>query len=157
MRLDKMTSRLQNALSDAQSLALGKDHSAVETIHLLSVLVEQRDGSVLPMLIRAGGKAEALRGAIAEALTRLPTLGKPTGEISVGQGLARVLNMADRLAQQAGDSYLSTEQVLLAMFGDSTVAGVLKQSGVEEQALKQVVDVTRDRGCATCTTPTPTT
>ena len=143
MRLDKMTSRLQNALSDAQSLALGKDHSAVETIHLLSVLVEQRDGSVLPMLIRAGGKAEALRGAIAEALTRLPTLGKPTGEISVGQGLARVLNMADRLAQQAGDSYLSTEQVLLAMFGDSTVAGVLKQSGVEEQALKQVVDVTR--------------
>ena len=143
MRLDKMTSRLQNALSDAQSLALGKDHSAVETIHLLSVLVEQRDGSVLPMLIRAGGKAEALRGAIAEALTRLPTLGKPTGEISVGQGLARMLNMADRLAQQAGDSYLSTEQVLLAMFSDSTVAGVLRQSGVEEQALKQVVDVTR--------------
>lgn len=109
MRLDKMTSRLQNALSDAQSLALGKDHNAVETIHLLSVLVEQRDGSVLPMLVRAGGKPDAVREGIARALDVLPTLKQPTGEISVGQGLAKVLNMADRLAQKAGDSYLSTE------------------------------------------------
>jgi ATP-dependent Clp protease ATP-binding subunit ClpB len=61
MRLDKMTSRLQNALGDAQSLALGKDHTAVEAIHLLAVLVEQRDGSVLPMLNRAGGRPDALR------------------------------------------------------------------------------------------------
>jgi len=143
MRLDKMTSRLQNALSDAQSLALGKDHSAVETVHLLSVLVEQRDGSVLPMLSRAGGKPEALRKLIEEALGRLPTLGQPTGDITVGQGLARVLNQADRLAQKAGDSFLSTEQVLLAMFIDSTVAALLKQGGVEEQALKQVIEVTR--------------
>jgi ATP-dependent Clp protease ATP-binding subunit ClpB len=143
MRLDKMTSRLQNALSDAQSLALGKDHSAVETIHLLSVLVEQRDGSVLPMLSRAGGNPETLRQQINEALGRLPTLGQPSGDVTVGQGLARVLNQADRLAQKAGDSFLSTEQVLLAMFTDSTVAALLKQGGVEEQALKQVVEVTR--------------
>ncbi len=143
MRLDKMTSRLQNALSDAQSLALGKDHNAVETIHLLSVLVEQRDGSVLPMLVRAGGKPDAVREGIARALDVLPTLKQPTGEISVGQGLAKVLNMADRLAQKAGDSYLSTEQVLLAMYADSATAGVLKAAGVEEQALQQVVDVTR--------------
>ncbi|MEQ8861370.1 MAG: ATP-dependent chaperone ClpB [Pseudomonadales bacterium] len=143
MRLDKMTSRLQNALSDAQSLALGKDHSAVETVHLLSVLVEQRDGSVLPMLIRAGARPEALRQGIARALDLVPTLKQPTGEIAVGQGLAKVLNMADRLAQKAGDSYLSTEQVLLAMYGDTAVAGVLKGAGVEEKALEQAVDVTR--------------
>jgi ATP-dependent Clp protease ATP-binding subunit ClpB len=143
MRLDKMTSRLQNALSDAQSQALGKDHSAVEAIHLLSVLVETRDASVLPMLIRAGAKPEELRRQIGKALDNLPTLTAPSGDISVGQGLAKVLNMADRLAQKAGDAYLSTEQVLLAMFQDQAAGGVLKACGVTQQSLEQVVEVAR--------------
>ncbi len=143
MRLDKMTSRLQNALSDAQSLAVGKDHSAVEPIHLLSVLVEQRDGSVLPMLIRAGGNAERLRARISEAVDALPTLKSPTGEVGVSPAFAKVLNMADRLAQKSGDSYLSTEQVLLAMFADSATAAVLNECGVNQQALEQVIEVTR--------------
>jgi ATP-dependent Clp protease ATP-binding subunit ClpB len=143
MRLDKMTSRLQNALADAQSLALGKDHSAVEAVHLLSVLVEQREGSVLPMLIRAGGHGEDLRRRVAEAVEALPTLKTPTGEIGVAPGFAKVLNMADRLAQKAGDAFLSTEQVLLAMFADASVAGLLKACGVTETGLQQVVQSTR--------------
>jgi ATP-dependent Clp protease ATP-binding subunit ClpB len=143
MRLDKMTGRLQNALSDAQSLALGKDNSAVEAVHLLSVLVEQREGSVLPMLIRAGGRAETLRSRIAAAVEALPTLKNPTGEIGLAQNFVKVLNLADRLAQKAGDAYLSTEQVLLAMYADSTAAGVLKQGGVDENALEKVIEVTR--------------
>ncbi len=143
MRLDKMTSRLQNALSDAQSLALGRDHSAVEAIHLLAVLVEQRDASVLPMLIRAGGNADKLRERITGALEDLPTLKSPTGEIGMGTGLAKVLNMADRLSQKAGDAYLSTEQVLLGMFADSVTGKVLKESGVNEKSLEQVVEVAR--------------
>jgi ATP-dependent Clp protease ATP-binding subunit ClpB len=143
MRLDKMTSRLQNALSDAQSLALGKDHSAVETVHLLAVLVESREASVLPMLIRAGGRAEELRRRIAEAVDGLPTLKSPTGEIGVGAGFGKVLNLADRLAQKAGDAYLSTEQVVLAMYADGAVAGILQGCGVTEQALKAVVEKTR--------------
>ena len=143
MRLDKMTGRLQNALSDAQSLALGRDNSAVEALHLLSVLVEQRDGSVLPMLIRAGGRAESLRTRIAEAIDALPTLKSPTGEIGLAQGFVKVLNMADRLAQKAGDAYLSTEQVLLAMYADAAAANVLRQCGVDEKALEQVIEVTR--------------
>ncbi|HEX7037006.1 MAG TPA: ATP-dependent chaperone ClpB [Pseudomonadales bacterium] len=143
MRLDKMTSRLQNALSDAQSLALGRDHSAVEALHLLSVLVEQRDASVLPMLIRAGAKPEALRTRIQRALEDLPRLKNPTGEIGMGQSLAKVLNMADRRAQKAGDTYISTEQVLLGMFADSATARVLQEAGVNQSALEQVVEVTR--------------
>ncbi|MFW6092774.1 MAG: ATP-dependent chaperone ClpB [Pseudomonadota bacterium] len=143
MRLDKMTSRLQNALSDAQSLAVGKDHSAVEPVHLLSVLVEQREGSLLPMLIRAGGNGEQLRQKIDEAVDALPTLSSPTGEVGLSPAFAKVLNMADRLAQKAGDAYLSTEQVLQAMFSDSTAASVLKQCGVDQQALEQVIEVAR--------------
>jgi ATP-dependent Clp protease ATP-binding subunit ClpB len=143
MRLDKMTSRLQNALSDAQSLALGKDHSAVETVHLLAVLVESREGSVLPMLIRAGGRADELRQRIADSVDGLPTLKSPTGEIGVAAGFGKVLNLADRLAQKAGDAYLSTEQVLLAMYADAAVAAILQGCGVTESALKQVVETTR--------------
>src|SRR5690606_33258388 len=143
MRLDKMTSRLQNALSDAQSLAVGRDHSAVEALHLLSVLVESREASVLPMLMRAGAKPEALRARIQRALEDLPRLKTPTGEIGMGQSLARVLNMADRRAQKAGDTYISTEQVLLGMFADPATARPLQEAGVNESALEHVVEVTR--------------
>ena len=143
MRLDKMTSRLQSALADAQSLALGKDHTAVESIHLLAVFLEDRSAGVLPMLTQAGGRAEDLRQHVERALDALPTVKTPTGDIGVGQGLGRVLNLADALAQKAGDSYLSTEQVLLAMFKDPAVAAVMQACGIQEQALVQVIETTR--------------
>ena len=144
MRLDKMTSRLQNALADAQSLALGRDNTAVETMHLLAVLMEQRESGVMALLSRAGGREGELRSRVDEALDRLPTLKSPTGEIGIGPGFMKVLNLADGLAQKAGDSFLSTEQVLLAMFGDSAVAATLKEGGVTQQALEQVINVARD-------------
>jgi len=143
MRFDKMTSRLQQALADAQSLALGKDHTAVETLHLLAVLAEQK-GGVAAMLTRAGGRPAELQQRLGSALERLATLKNPTGEIGVAPGLARVLNLADRQAQKAGDAYLSTEQVLLAMFGDPATAEVLRQAGVTQQTLEQVINVARD-------------
>jgi ATP-dependent Clp protease ATP-binding subunit ClpB len=143
MRFDKMTSRLQQALADAQSLALGKDHTAVETVHLLAVLVEQ-PGGISAMLQRAGARAGELQQRLAQALDRLPTLSNPTGEINVAPGLAKVLNLADRHAQKAGDAYLSTEQVLVAMFGDPVVADVFRQSGVAQQKLEEVINVARD-------------
>ena len=144
MRLDKMTSRLQNALADAQSLALGRDNTAVETMHLLAVLMEQRESGVMALLSRAGGREGELRSRVDEALDRLPTLKSPTGEIGIGPGFMKVLNLADGLAQKAGDSFLSTEQVLLAMFGDSAVAATLNEGGVTQQALEQVINVARD-------------
>ncbi len=144
MRMDKMTSRLQNALADAQSLALGRDNTAVETLHLLSVLLEQRESGVVALLSRAGGRESELRSRVDGALDRLPTLNSPSGEIGVGPEFMKVLNLADRLAQKAGDSFLSTEQVLLAMFGDPAAAAVLTESGVTQQALEQVVNVARD-------------
>ncbi|MCZ6709779.1 MAG: ATP-dependent chaperone ClpB [Gammaproteobacteria bacterium] len=143
MRHEKMTSRLQNALSDAQSLALGKDHAAVEALHLLAVLVEHSGASMLPQLVRAGAGADELGTRVSDGLDSLPTLKNPTGEISLGPGCVRVLNLADRLAQKAGDSFLSTEQVLLALFEDATSATVLRESGVDQAALEQVIKESR--------------
>ena len=143
MRPEKMTSRLQNALSDAQSLALGKDHAAVEPLHLLTVLVEQQGVSMLPQLVRAGARADELSTRLQSGLDALPTLKSPTGEITFAPGSVKVLNLADRLAQKAGDSFLSSEQVLLALFDDPAAASVLKESGVDQAALDQVIKETR--------------
>jgi ATP-dependent Clp protease ATP-binding subunit ClpB len=143
MRPEKMTSRLQNVLSDAQSAALGKDHAAVEPLHLLSVLVEQKEVSALPQLVRAGARADELRTRLSDALVALPTLKSPTGEIAFSPASVKVLNLADRLGQKAGDSFLSTEQVLLALFDDPSAASVLTESGVDRTALEQSIKETR--------------
>ncbi|MFM8355565.1 MAG: Clp protease N-terminal domain-containing protein, partial [Gammaproteobacteria bacterium] len=143
MRFDRMTSRLQQALADAQSLALGRDHTTVEALHLLAVLAEQKGGAQ-DMLQRAGLRPAALQTRLAEALDRLPTVAHPTGEIGIGPGLGRVLNLADRQAQKDGDAYLATEQVLLALSGDAAVADVLRHAGVDQAKLAEVVRMARD-------------
>ena len=95
MRHEKMTSRLQNALSDAQSLAMGKDHAAVEPVHLLAVLVDPKGASMLPQLVRAGARAEELGTRVSDSLDSLPTLKNPTGEISrLGRGDPRAVRSA---------------------------------------------------------------
>ncbi|HEY5647509.1 MAG TPA: ATP-dependent chaperone ClpB, partial [Pseudomonadales bacterium] len=96
------------------------------------------------LLGRAGANAATLRGAVETALDRLARLSAPTGEIAPSQAFVRVFNLADRNAQKAGDSYLSSEQVLLAMFGDPTVGGLLRSSGVSEQSLQEAIKMSRD-------------
>jgi ATP-dependent Clp protease ATP-binding subunit ClpB len=146
MRPDKMTSRLQEALSDAQSLAIGRDHTALEPIHLFAAMLEQKPGSVAAILGQAGADVPGLRGRVEEALERLATLKQPTGEIAPSADFVRVFNLADRGAQKAGDSYLSSEQVLLAMTNDNTVGGILRQSGVTEATLEEAISMSRDGG-----------
>ncbi|MFB3107139.1 MAG: Clp protease N-terminal domain-containing protein, partial [Pseudomonadales bacterium] len=143
MRLDKMTSRLQSALGDAQSLAMGRDHVSVEPIHLVAVFVEQRETPVLPLLARAGARGDGLRSRVSEELDRLATLKRPTGEINLSAGLVKVLNLADRLAQKAGDSFLSTEFVLLTLLEDPVVGRVFSDSGVDKKSLQRVIRETR--------------
>jgi len=143
MRLDKMTSRLQSALGDAQSLAMGRDHVSVEPIHLAAVFVEQGETPVLPLLARAGARGDGLRSRVSEELDRLATLKRPTGEINLSAGLVKVLNLADRLAQKAGDSFLSTEFVLLTLLEDPVVGRVFSDNGVDKQSLQRVIRETR--------------
>ena len=108
MRLDKLTSRLQAALAAAQSLAVGRDHAAVEPLHVLSALLE--DGGVDALLASAGVDVAGLGADVQARLANLPRIGKPTGDVAASAALGRVLNLADREAQRRGDGFVSSAQ-----------------------------------------------
>ncbi|MCK9504933.1 MAG: ATP-dependent chaperone ClpB [Porticoccaceae bacterium] len=142
MRIDRFTNQLQSALGDAQSLAIGKDHTAIEPVHLLSVMLKQQGGSLRPMLSQAGFNIAAIEKSLAEKLETLARLQSPTGEISISQHLGKVLNLADKRAQQQGDQFISSETVLLALFDDSETSKLLKPYG-ELKKLEQVIKQVR--------------
>jgi len=139
--MDKLTNQLQNALADAQSLALGKDHNFIEPTHLLSALLTQQGGSARPLLQKAGADTTALAAAVAGAIAALPTVSGGGGDIHISNELGRILNMTDKLAQQTGDAYVSSELVLQAMLesSGSDVSKLLRQSGVTPEGLKQAI------------------
>ncbi|AGI22834.1 ATP-dependent chaperone ClpB [Pseudomonas sp. MT3] len=140
MRIDRLTSKLQLALSDAQSLAVGHDHPAIEPVHLISALLEQQGGSIKPLLMQVGFDIPALRVALDKELDTLPKIQNPTGDVNLSQDLARLLNQADRLAQQKGDQFISSELVLLAAMDDNTRLGkLLGSQGVSRKALENAV------------------
>ena len=115
MRMDKLTNQLQSALADAQSLALGKDHNFIEPVHLLSALLEQKGGSTRPLLQKAGANVAGLVTGVKSAVEALPTVSGTGGDVHLSNDLGKILNVADKLAQQGGDTYISSELVLLAM------------------------------------------
>jgi len=140
MRMDKMTSKLQQALSEAQSLAVGKDHNYIEPVHLLSVLLEQKGGSIRPLLTQTGFDLVALRKALDKLLADLPVVGSHDGQVSVSPELARLLNLADKIAQKNQDQYLSSESVLLAAMQDKGPLGKLLNSfSVSASALENAI------------------
>ncbi|QEY59548.1 ATP-dependent chaperone ClpB [Pseudomonas sp. C27(2019)] len=140
MRIDRFTSQLQLALSDAQSLAIGHDHASIEPLHLLSALLEQQGGAIRPLLMQVGFDVRSLREALNTGLDRLAKLQHPTGDIAMSQALARLLNQADRLAQQKGDQYISSELVLLAAMDANTELGkILLAQGVSRQSLENAI------------------
>jgi len=138
-----MTSRLQAALADAHSLAVGKDHNYVQPVHLLAVLLEDKASGVKELLRQAGGRVDALDEAVAREIDRLPTIAKPTGEVQLSPDFVKVLNLADRHAQKRGDSYIATELVVLAAAEDATIGRLLREHGVRADALGRAVDERR--------------
>jgi len=143
MRIDRFTNQLQIALSDAQSLAVGRDHSQIEPVHLAVAMLDQQGGSVRPLLSAAGFDVNALRNALRKALDDLPKIQNPTGDVSMSQELGRLLNLADKQAQKQGDKFISSESVLLAALqdGSNSLGKVLKQHGDQrrlEQAIQKV-------------------
>jgi len=141
MRMDKLTSRFQQALGDAQSLAVGRDHNLIEPAHLLVALLDQQGGSTRPMLAQAGVNVAALRQRLGEALDKLPKVSGQAGEVSLGNDLARLLNVCDKLAQQRGDDFIASELFVLACADDKGAAGqALKASGGNKAALEKAVD-----------------
>jgi ATP-dependent Clp protease ATP-binding subunit ClpB len=144
MRMDKLTSRFQQALSDAQSLAVGRDHNLIEPAHLLLALLEQQGGSTRPLLAQAGVNVVALRQGLNEALEKLPKVSGQEGSLSVGNDLGRLLNLTDKLAQQRGDAFIASELFLLACLDDKGAVGqALKAVGATKAAVEKAINELR--------------
>ena len=144
MRMDKLTSRFQQALADAQSLAVGRDHNLLEPVHVLTALLEQSGGSTRPLLAQAGVNVPLLRERLGEALEKLPKVSGQAGNLSVGNDLTRLLNQTDKLAQQHGDQFIASEWFVLAALEDGGEAGrALKAAGANRQAVQAAIDKIR--------------
>jgi len=123
MRIDKLTSKLQTALADAQSIAVGKDHNFIEPVHLLLALMDQKSSSIKPLLKQAGAEPGRVRQAVAREIENLPEVKGVAGDVSMSNDMGRLFNMADRLAQKRGDQYVSSELMLLAALEDRGTLG----------------------------------
>ena len=144
MRMDKLTNQLQNALVDAQSLAVGRDNQYIEPAHVLKALLEQQGGSSRPLLQKAGANLSALIAATDAAVNQLPTVNGASGDVHISQDCSRLLNRADKQAQERKDAYLSSELVLLAMLDSgSPLATTLTQAGVTKATLDQAINDVR--------------
>jgi ATP-dependent Clp protease ATP-binding subunit ClpB len=144
MRQEKLTARLQQALGDAQSLAVGRDHQMLEPVHLLAALIDQQGGTVRPLLLKAGGNLPKLRTEIGNALERLPKVEGTPGEVHIGNDLVKLLNVTDKLAQQRGDQFIASELVVLAAFEDrQLLARLLKDAGFAKAAIEKAIDEVR--------------
>ena len=144
MRIDRLTNRAQSALADAQSMALGMDHTQIEPGHLLAVLLDAEDKLAASIINRAGGQAQSLRTGVGDLLTGLPKIGTGTGEVNASQDLARVLGKADACAQKAGDKFVAVDRVLLALAEDGKLTRLFGQAGVKQQALASAVEAQRN-------------
>ena len=142
MRFEKFTNRLQQALSDAQSLAMGKDHAAIEGIHILSALLEE--ASNLSLLQQSGTSLPELKKKLQQALSDAPTLANPTGDINLSPDAVKALNLADSFAQKAGDEFLSTDWVMLGLAETGATKTLLNSAGLKTDSLRNVI--TKIRG-----------
>ncbi|MHB8816980.1 MAG: ATP-dependent chaperone ClpB [Steroidobacteraceae bacterium] len=143
MRMDKLTSRFQQALADAQSLAVGRDHQFLEPAHVLLALLDSQGGTVRPLLVKAGGDVTRLRSELGAALDRLPKVEGTPGEVHVSNELNRILNVTDKLAQQRGDQFISSELFVLAAFEDRNLARIFRETGIVRGAVEKAIDEVR--------------
>ncbi|MFO1455509.1 MAG: ATP-dependent chaperone ClpB [Steroidobacteraceae bacterium] len=144
MRQDKLTARFQQALGDAQSLAVGRDNQILEPAHVLLALLDQQGGTVKPLVTKAGGNLARLRTELGQALDRLPKVEGAPGDIHVSNDLTRLLNVTDKLAQQRGDQFISSELFLLACFEDrALLARLLKDAGLAKAAVEKAIEEIR--------------
>ncbi|MDR2614872.1 MAG: AAA family ATPase, partial [Candidatus Accumulibacter sp.] len=144
MRQDRLTTKFQQALSDAQSLAIGHDNQMIAPQHLLLSLLQQEDGATSSLLAQAGVKVQALKTALDQAIDRLPKVEGHGGEVQVGRDLLNLLNLTDREAQKRGDQFIASEMFLLAVCEDKGETGRLtKQHGLTRPALEQAIAAVR--------------
>jgi ATP-dependent Clp protease ATP-binding subunit ClpB len=144
MRQDKLTTKFQEALSDAQSLAVGNDNPYIEPVHLLTALLNQDDGAARSLLQRAGVNVGGLTNALKSSFERLPKVSGTGGEVQVSRELMGMLNLADKEAQKRGDQFISSEMALVALADDKSDAGKLaREFGLTRKALETAIKAVR--------------
>ena len=142
MRIDKLTTKFQQALADAQSLAIGHDNQMIEPQHLLLALLQQEDGGTASLLAQAGTNVQALKTALDQAIDRLPKVEGTGGEVQLGRDLNNLLNLTDKEAQKRGDQFIASEIFLLVVCDDKGEAGRLaRQHGMNRKSLEQATGV----------------
>src|ERR1700749_1756073 len=144
MRMDKLTTKFQQALADAQSLAVGRDNQYIEPVHLMAALLDQQGGTARPLLEKAGAQVPKLRSDLAGALDRIAKVEGSGGEVLLGNDLNNLLNVTDKLAQQRGDQFISSELFVLAACDDRGELGrLLKASGATRASLEKAIEEVR--------------
>ncbi len=144
MRFDKLTTKFQQAIADAQSIAVGNDNPSIEPQHLLQALLQQEDGSTSSLLGHAGANLLPLRAALQQSIKNLPKLDNNAGEVAISRDLNNLLNLTDKNAQQRGDTYIASEMFLLALADDKGETGkLLKQHGLNKAALEKAINAVR--------------
>ena len=144
MRMDKLTTKFQMALADAQSLAVGRDHQFIEPAHLTVALLDQEGGSARSLLTRSGANANTLRSALGEILDGFPRVEGTAGDIQISAALGRMLNLTDKLAQRRGDQFISSELFILALLEDrGPLSEAMKNAGVLKDAMEKAIEEMR--------------
>ena len=141
MRFEKFTQKLQSAIQEAQSLALGRDHTGIDPVHLLAVLLQ--DESNLSICQQAGASIPALKNGVAKALDNQATISEPTGDVNLNPNSVKILNLADRQAQKEGDDFIATEWVMLALAEQGDTKKIFESAGVTASKLKAVIEQLR--------------
>ncbi|OED40696.1 ATP-dependent chaperone ClpB [Chromatiales bacterium (ex Bugula neritina AB1)] len=145
MRMDKLTSKFQQALQDAQSLAVGREHQFIEPLHLMVAFLDQQGGSIRHLLTQASVNVNGLRAALAKSIDRLPQVSGAGGEMHISKELAKLLNLTDQLAQKKQDQYISSELFVIAAMSDksSTLAKLISENGGQRESIENAVDTMR--------------
>src|SRR5690242_20848857 len=144
MRFDKLTTKFQQALADAQSLALGNDNGFIEPQHLLAALLAQEDGGTASLLARAGVNVPRVQAALRTEINNLPKVSGTGGEITISRDLNNLLNLTDKEATKRGDQFIASELFLLALADDKSETGRLaKEYGLTRKALEKAIEAVR--------------
>jgi ATP-dependent Clp protease ATP-binding subunit ClpB len=142
--MDKLTSKFQQALADAQSMALGKDHQFIEPLHVMLALLDQEGGSIRPLLMQAGVQVNSLRNSLLDEIDRLASVSGAGGDVQISNELNRILNLTDKLAQKRQDAFISSELFLLAALENrGTLQSLLKNAGLNSKEVEQAIDKLR--------------
>jgi len=141
MNFNKLTTNFQQALNEAQSIAVGKDHNVIESAHVLAALLDQENSSIKHVLMKSGVNVNQLRASIDETIELMPVIGTNTGQVNLSTNLVKVLNLADKLAQQREDQYIASELFALALLdSNDTTAQLLKKAGAQRDSLAKTID-----------------